>query len=465
MVNPYYQNLIKSIAQITVGPPLGLAYIATVLENKGYVVIIIDANAERLSVSETVARVVNFKADIAGLTAVTPTIGICAQIAEEIKKHDNSIFTIIGGIHATVLPEETLKEYLHFDFLIRGEGEFAFAELLGALNRKLVLNNIKGLVYRKFNEIIVNEPQVRIENLDELPFPARHLLKNRLYKTFDSDKMTCVIAMRGCSAKCIYCAVNLVSGKKCRKRSPYSVIGEIRLCVSEYNTRFIAFLDDTFTFDKIWVHNLCGEFIKTGLNKRVTWSCLTRVDNVDYGLLQHMKQAGCTRVEFGIESGSEKLLEYLKKGIAIQQIKDSFLLAKKIGLSTMGFVILNVPGETKETIAETKRLIMELDPNFLQLSFATPYPGTELFQLCVKDNLLMSKDWSRYIFLNNQIIKNNLITESGLKRLMWDIQRSFYLRPKYLFSMFAYICKHPTKIMTILWASCNAFKKLLYLDE
>lgn len=462
LVNPYYQDLIKSIAQITVGPPLGLAYIAAVLENKGYVVNIIDANAERLSVSETVARIVNFKADIAGLTAVTPTIGICANIAEGLKKKNNSILTVIGGIHVTVLPEETLKRYLDFDFLIRGEGEFALLELLEALNKNSSFINIKGLAYRAMDSVIVNEPQIHIENLDQLPFPARHLLKNRLYKTFDSDKMTCVIAMRGCPAKCIYCAVNLVSGKKCRKRSPSNVIEEIQLCVSDYNTRFIAFLDDTFTFDKLWVQSLCGEFIKTGLNRRVRWSCLTRVDNVGYDLLRQMKQAGCARVEFGIESGAGEILEYLKKGITIQQMKEAFWAAKKAGLSTMGFVILNVPGETKETIAQTKRLIMELAPDFLQLSFATPYPGTELFQLCVKDNLLITRDWARYIFLNNQIIKNNLITESELKNLMRSLQRSFYLRPKYLFNMFVYICKNPAKIRTILWASCNAFKKLLY---
>lgn len=460
LVNPYYQNLTQSIAQITVGPPLGLAYIAAVSENKGYAVDIVDANAERLSVKKTVDRITEFKADIVGLTAVTPTVGICAQIAEELKGKDRLILTVIGGIHATVLPEETMKECLYFDFLIRGEGDLAFVELLDALNRKLGLSSVKGLVYREFNKIIINAPQISIENLDKLPFPARHLLKNSLYRTFDSDKMTCVIAMRGCPAKCIYCAVNLVSGQKCRKRSPFNVIEEIRLCVFKYNTRFIAFLDDTFTFDKNWVHGLCDEFIKTGLNKRLRWSCLTRVDNIDSNLLKHMKQAGCTRVEFGIESGSEKILEYLKKGINIRQIKEAFSAAKKIGLSTMGFVILNVPGETKETIAETKRLIMELDPDFLQLSFATPYPGTELFELCVKDNLLMSKDWSKYIFLNYQIIKNNLITEDEFKKLMRDIQLSFYLRPKHILNMWLYAFKNLTQIKVIVWAGKNAFKKL-----
>lgn len=464
LVNPYYQKITRSIAQITIGPPLGLAYIAAVLEQNGYTVSIIDANAEHLSLEEIVARIMRRGADLIGLSAVTPTVQMCYQIAAEIKRLDNSILTVIGGVHATALPEETLNEFIHFDFLIRGEGEFVFVELLNTLNNNATLNSIKGLVYRDNGRIIMNEMRSNIEDLDKLPFPARHLLSNRLYRTFDSDRMTTIIAMRGCPAKCIYCAVNLVAGRKCRKRSPNNVIEEIKLCVSEYGTRFIAFLDDTFTFDKTWAHNLCAEFIRTGLNKDIKWSCLTRVDNIDYGLLRHMKQAGCIRVEFGIESGSQELLDYLKKRITTQQVREAFLMAKKIGLSTMGFAMLNIPGETAETIAKTKRLIMEIEPDFLQLSFATPYPGTELFELCAKDNLLMSKDWSKYVFLNYQVIRNNLITESELKKLMWDIQHSFYLRPKYIFGVLGYTLKNPVIIWTMLWAGLNALKKLFLKD-
>ncbi|MFH1045347.1 MAG: radical SAM protein [Candidatus Omnitrophota bacterium] len=461
LVNPYFQKKTQAVAQITVGPPLGLAYIASALERKGYVVNIIDANAERLSVEDTVSRVLESKPDLAGFSAVTPTIGICHQLAERVKKEKNSIVTVAGGIHPTSLPEETLKDYAGFDFLIRGEGELALAQLISALNDHAALDNIKGLGYRKLGRLFVNGIADSVEDLDELGFPARHLLKNSLYRTFDSDRMTSVIAMRGCPNSCIYCAVSLVAGRKCRKRSPAHIIEEIETCFHEYKTSFVAFLDDTFTFDKLWMHKLCDGFIMSGLNRKVKWSCLTRVDNIDPDLLRHMKQAGCVRVELGIESGSQKILDYAKKGISIQQTKEAFLMAKEAGLSTMGFAMLNIPGETRDTISATKKLIMELEPDFLQVSFATPYPGTELFEICRKENLLISRDWSRYLFLNSQIIKNPVISESELKVLMRDIQQSFHLRPKYILKMFLYMLKNPQSIKTMFWAGTNAFQKLL----
>ena len=462
LVNPYFQKQTQSIAQISVGPPLGLAYIATALERNGYIVNIIDANAERLSCEETVSRILEFKADLAGFSAVTPTIGICHQIAGKLKKKNNNILILTGGIHATSLPEETLRDCLNFDFLIRGEGEFALVELLGALNNNTALDNIKGLAYRNLGNIIVNGLPDTIDNLDELGFPSRHLLKNSLYKTFDAGRMTSIIAMRGCPANCIYCAVSLVAGRICRKRSPANVIEEVEACLHKYNTSFIAFLDDTFTFDKLWVHGLCDEFVRSGLCRKIKWSCLTRVDNVDLDLLKHMKKAGCIRVELGIESGSQKILDYAKKGISPKQTREAFFMAKKAGLSTMGFAMLNVPGETRDTILETKKLIMEVEPDFLQVSFATPYPGTELFEICKKNDLLTSRDWSRYLFLNNQIIKNPAISENELKELMQNIQRSFHLRLKYILKILLYMLKNPRSIKTMLWAGSNAFKKLLF---
>jgi len=190
----------------------------------------------------------------------------------------------------------------------------------------------------------------------------------------------------------------MVSGRKLRKRSPANVLEEIQLCFSDYNVRFFAFLDDTFTFDKGWVHSLCLQIIESGLNRHIRWSCLTRVDNVDLGLLKHMKAAGCLKVEFGIESGSPRILESLKKGITTEQVKNAFYLAKKAGLTTFAFAMLNAPGETLQTIAQTKKLILETDPDFLQVSFATPYPGTGLFEICKRDNLLATQDWSRISF-------------------------------------------------------------------
>jgi radical SAM superfamily enzyme YgiQ (UPF0313 family) len=462
LVNPYYQERTKSIAQITVGPPLGLAYIAALLEQFGYEVNIVDANAEQLSQQEVVRRIMNIGADLVGLSAVTPTIYTCGHIADLIKKQNENILTVIGGVHATVLSETILRECPAFDFLVKGEGEFVLVELLSALNGERLLENVRGIGYRRGTSIVINEGQGIIDELDKLPFPARHLLKSKLYRTFDSDKMTSMIAMRGCPANCIYCAVSLIAGKKCRRRNPSKIVEEINLCIFEYGVQFVAFLDDTFTFDKIWTHSLCDKFIRNGIHRRIRWSCLTRVDNVDTPLLKHLKEAGCVRVEFGIESGSQALLDYLKKGITISQIKGAFAQAKKIGLSTMGFVMLNIPGETKETIAETKKLVLEVEPDFLQISFTTPYPGTELFERCTREDLLITKDWSQYIFLNRQVIKNENITEEEFQKLIWDIEHSFHLRPGYLFFILLYILKNPTSIKTMLWAGANALKKLIF---
>lgn len=460
LINPYYQQYTRSIAQVSIGPPLGLAYIACALEQNSYKVNIIDANAEKLSDKDIICRVKQLKPALVGLTAVTPTMHICYRLAEEIKKEEPSTIVVIGGVHATSLPEETLSECLDFDFLIRGEGEFALIELVDALNNNKALNAVEGLVYRENGKIILNDLRDPVSNLDILPFPSRHLLPNRLYKTLDSSRMTCIIAMRGCAAKCIYCAVEKVAGRRLRRRSPSNVAKEIESCFYNYGIRFIAFLDDTFTFDKTWVHKFCDEFMRTGFYKDIKWSCLTRVDNVDLDLLKHMKQAGCVRVEFGIESGSQKILDFLKKGITINQVKEAFGMAKKVKLATFGFAMLNTPLETRETIAETKKLIMDLGPDFLQLSFATPYPGTELFEVCEKKGILISKDWSKYIFLNNQLIRNKELSEDELKKCMWDIQRSFYLKPKYILKMLVYMFKNIEAIKTIVWAGVNALKLL-----
>ena len=175
-----------------------------------------------------------------------------------------------------------------------------------------------------------------------------------------------------------------------------------------------------------------------------------------------MKEAGCIRVEFGIESGSPKVLEYLRKGITLSQIKQAFALAKEVGLSTMGFVILNAPGETKADILETQRLVMDVDPDFLQISFATPYPGTELYKRCLESGIEIEEDWSNYIFLNRHVIKNKSISEEELDRLMRQMQRSFYLRPKYFLKMILYVLSSPKRFKTVFWAGAIALKKLLF---
>lgn len=457
LVNPCYQSRISSIAQISVGPPLGLAYMAAMLNRlKGVDIRIIDANALAIPDDELCRSILDISPDIVGFTATTPTIDQVGRILNSIKASNRKILTLIGGIHATLMPYETLKKYESIDFLIYGEGEYTFLELIKALKDNKDVNGIKGLFYRDNGKLIRNSPRSFIKNLDELPFPARDLLPNHLYKSPDSKNFTCIIAIRGCPARCIYCAVRKIAGSKLRKRSPKNVVDEIEECYRNYNTNFFSFLDDTFTYDNEWVMKLCNEIRNRGLNNKIKWICLTRVDCINEGLVRAMKEAGCYKIELGVESGAPEILEYIKKGIKLEQVKKAFQIAKKLRIKTMAFVMLNAPIETSATIEKTRKLIFELEPDFLQIAYMTPYPCTELYEECKSKGLVKTSDWEKYIFLNNIIIKNKNLSELELRRAKMDLERSFYLRPNYLIKRVISILRGEEKIMPFVWASFNS---------
>lgn len=436
LINPCFQDKIKSIAQTTIGPPLGLAYLAAVLEKHDHKVIIIDANAERLSQSEIVKRVLAFDTGFIGLTATTPTIHLAAIIASRIKSVKDDISTIIGGVHATMLPKETLEKFRCFDYLVRGEGEYIIAEIIEKIEKKMCLDNIPGLCFRKDGALVINKPAQFIKDLNLLPFPSRHLLPNHLYKSPDSKKFSTIIAMRGCPGSCSYCSTKLLFGKKVRLRSPSKVLEEIDICVKKYGVKQLSFLDDTFTSDKAWVYELCRLMKIRGMHKKISWICLTRADRVDEKLLNEMKSAGCCRVEIGIESGSDKMLDFLNKRISRSQMVHSFKAAKKAGLETMAFVMLGIPGETKKDIKKTKQLIRLCSPDLIQISFCTPYPKTAIYDFCVKNEIFKDKNWQNQIFLKNTNILNCNISDKEYKKIKRNIEIGFYLRPKKMIYLF-----------------------------
>lgn len=462
LVNPSYQSRISAIAQISVGPPLGLAYMAAMLKGlKGVQIRIIDANALAIPDDELCSKILDISPDIVGFTATTPTIDQVGRIISRIKASNSKILTLIGGIHATLMPYQTLKKYKSIDFLISGEGEYTFLELIKALKDNKDIGGISGLFYRDNGKILRNSSRPFIKNLDELPFPARDLLPNHLYRSPDSKNFSCIIAMRGCPARCIYCAVRKIAGSKLRKRSPKNVVDEIEECYKKYNANFFSFLDDTFTYDNGWVKNLCDEIKNRGLHNKIKWICLTRVDCIDEELVRRMKEAGCYKIEFGIESGAPEILAYIKKGIRLEQVKKAFKIAKKLRIKTMAFVMLNAPIETLDTIEKTRKLIFELEPDFLQIAYMTPYPCTELSDECNRKGLVKTRDWSKYIFLNNIIIKNRNIPEEELRRAKRELERSFYLRPKYLMNRIISILRGEEKTGPFVWASLSSLRNLM----
>lgn len=422
LINPPFRARTARIAQASLGPPLGLGYLAASLEAAGVTVAILDANALGLSFQETVHRATRVGARVVGLSAATPSVRLAGRIACGIKAARRSTVTVLGGPHATALPRETLAEEGGFDALVSGEGEAALLALASGEA------SAPGL-YRHVNGKVRGHGLGHVANVRALPWPARHLLPNHRYRTPDSSHFTTIIAQRGCPATCTYCGVPALVGREVRRREPEDVAAEMAACHRDLGVRYVGFLDDTFTLDGLWVHALCEAVRAERLPGRVRWSCLTRANAVDPPMLRALRSAGCVRLEIGIESGSASVLHSLKKGVSLASMRRAFREARTAGLSVLGFVMLNAPGETPADLEATVELVESLAPDHVQVSLATPYPGTAMREECVRRGIAIDSNWERYSFLNDVVIREPSRSLDLLRNTVSRLNRTVYLRP------------------------------------
>ncbi len=430
LINPAFQQGIRAIAQTTVGPPLGLAYIAAVLEREGYDVDILDANALNLDMKEIRDRAGEYAPDFIGFTATTPTVDLVHDAASSVKEVLPGVKALAGGAHVTCLPGETLDRYPAFDYLFLGEAEKTIVDFLKRVDDEDALKEVRGIAFKdSCGDKNITGPAEWIRDLDSVPLPARHLLPMHRYRSPDSRRITTIIAMRGCPAYCIYCNVPGMFGREVRTRSPEAVVEEMLICQKEYGTEFFYFIDDTFTTDREWVLTFCDRLSKETFEKKASWICLTRPDCLDREQLSAMKRAGLIRIELGIESGSEQSLRFLGKGVRKEKITEAFHLAKELGISTLGFVMLNIPVESRERMKETEELIRKTDPDFLQVSFLTPYPGTPYYEHCREKELLKTEHYGDYSFLNSVVAVNPLVGEKEVRKFFRRLNLRFYLHP------------------------------------
>jgi radical SAM superfamily enzyme YgiQ (UPF0313 family) len=430
LINPASKNVETSSLLGITAPPLGLAYLASTLEKDGHSVKIIDALALGTSLSSIEHEVKKDKPSIVGVTSTTPTIRDALMTVEAVKRACPNAVTVIGGPHVTFLPLETLKKCSQLDIVCVGEGENTIHELAQAVEDKAALSNVRGIVYRSGNHIAEAPPQPLINDLDSLPFPARHLLPMSRY-TVLGKKATIghVITSRGCPFNCIFCASSLLFGRKFRARSPRNVIDEIEQVVSDYSPDTLEFTDDLFTLDHKRVEAICDEMKTRGLD--VPWACSSRVDTISRELLHKMKEAGCTFIYFGVESGSQRTLNQMRKGITIAKVEDAVKWAKKVGIETLASFIIGWPNETVDDIENTLTFARRLGTDYAQFSFATPYPGTELYNLAKKQKLLLTDNWSEYT-AGRPIIYTGEYPAEELSKLLLHAYKSFYLSPKIL---------------------------------
>lgn len=410
-----------------VAPSMGLAYLAAVLERYGYRVEILDAPAFQLSHKQLPEEFRRRKPDIVGVTATTavaPSAFKTARIAREVLPES---LIVMGGPHITFLPERTLEEEPSIQVGVVGEGEYTLLELVQAWEEGGDLRRVKGIVYRENGRIRFSKPRPLIENLDELPFPARHLLPMDRYKVFGKhETLGLIFTSRGCPYNCTFCSSSLIFGKKFRARSPRNVVDEIEEFVDRYKSNRIEFVDDLFIFDKKRVLEICREIKRRGLD--VVWVCSARSDLVDGELLKALRDAGCVMIYLGVESGVQRVLNLMRKGIKVEQSIRAVRLAKDAGLQVVASFVLGTPGETWEEALETIRFAKRLDPDFVQFSLATPFPGTELYRYAKEKGLLLTEDWTKYTVLK-PVMRTEELSERELKKLIKKAYFDFYLQP------------------------------------
>jgi len=415
-------------------PPLGLLYIASYLEkNSHHEVRIIDAPVEGLNYPEIEKKIAEFSPDIVGITALTFTLVDVLKTAKIAKKAVPETKVVMGGPHAYIYPEETIK-FEDVDFLILGEGELIFKQLADTIEKKGDLSKIPSLVYKE-NETIKKTPMAgMIENLDGLPHPARHLVPYKKYNSilFPRTPVTTMFTSRGCPYRCSFC-LRPHLGKLFRARSPENVLDEIKKCV-DMGIRDFLIYDDTFTVNRKRVLKICDLIISEGLN--INWDCRARVDTVDEKLLEKMKKAGCIGIHYGIEAGTEKVLKNLRKQIDIKKAKEVCRVTKSLGIKTLVYFMLGSPGETRQDIEETFRLMLELKADFVHLTIFTPFPATELYLKGLETGIIKNDYWREFARNPSKDFVpphwSEFFTLEELKKLLVEGYKKFYLRGEYI---------------------------------
>lgn len=424
LVYPPSRSVIKEVLGAT-SPPLGLAYIASVLESEGEEVRIIDSLVEDLSLNDVRKVISKWSPDLVGVSSITSNFYDALEVARVAKELGCKV--VMGGVHVTFKDVETLKSFPYVDFVVRGEGEYTTLDLVRALERNVEPKKVLGLTYRSGDVIKKNPPRPFIRDLDGLPLPAYHLLPMEKYVS-EGERYATMITSRGCPFSCTFCSSSRICGKKWRGRNAEKVADELELLTEEYNVRTVEFLDDTFTLNKRRAEEICDELVKRKID--VPWACSSRVDTINAKLASKLKRAKCFVVYLGVESGSQRILNLMRKGITISQAEKAVRLMKKVGLEVLTSFILGMPSETVEEAEKTIDFAVKLNPEYAQFTIATPYPGTELYDYAEKNDMLLTRDWSKYDTLTP--VMKTMIEADKLTKLLRKAYFQFYVRLGYL---------------------------------
>lgn len=408
-------------------PPFGLLYLSAVLKQHNHEVDLIDGffNTDE----KTLKWISDNNIKCVGITCVSYNWVRAKDLAKKIKHDFPDTKVIVGGPHPTVWKEKCLEESNDIDVVVYGEGEYTLLEVLDKFDANESLKGVKSTIIKDGKKVITNPPRELIKNIDTLPIMDRDIINMWDYQPsplfYKRLPWTAIFASRGCPFCCTFCH----SDRRVRLRSNDDVIKEIEYVIKKYGIKDLTFYDETFTLNKKRVIDFCNEIIRRKLD--IVWSVNARVDTVDLGILHKMKEAGCWRILYGIESGVQKNLNRMKKGITLEQVRKAVNLTKKVGIESYGMFMFGLPGETFELGMETIKFACSLPLGYAAFVAIIPLPGTELYE-----EVHNEQGWKGLEHLHNGAISyvSNDITEEQLSKLVRISYRKFYLRPKYILS-------------------------------
>jgi len=411
---------------------LGIGYIASYLREVGnHEVKIHDGLLQNSRVADFAETLTSFSPDVVGISGqTTPSIYDVYQTAKVAKNHDPGTLVVVGGAHVTFQDEDVLRDCPEIDVVVRGEGEFTAYEILREISENRCYDRVQGSTTRVGTKIVRNPDRPYITDLDSLPFPAYDLLNLPRYFPHGS-RIAPMITSRGCPYQCIFCSSSRITGKRWRGRSAENVVQEIELLQNRYGVRDVTFIDDLFTFDYKRVEDICSLMTKGVEN--IGWTCSSRADIMARHpeMADWLKTAGCHTLYIGAESGSQRILDRIKKGIRLNQIISAVKRAKAVGLEVVLSFILGIPGETHEDIHSTIDFACRLDPDLAQFTICTPYPGTPLYDEAVENGWMAVTDWSQFTVLEPTMDIPELSRKS-IKQHLTRAYYKFYTRPSFI---------------------------------
>lgn len=457
----FEENLPTVSEEFGVYPPLGLAYAASILENAGHEVILVDARALKLSKEDTLKRIREFSPDMLGFMLTTYMFRLTLDWIKFFKQK-TGLPIIVGNINLTLYPKETMS-HKEIDYGIIGSALNPLPLLIKAIENNTGLKKIKGIAYKVKNKIVIQPPSNLKEELNNLPYPARHLLPNHLYYQFISKRknFTIMITTMGCPGQCSFCYLKKIPYQE---RSLKSIIGEILECYNKYKVREIDFFDPSMTNNKKRLKKLCEMILKQDLD--LHWSCRARVDQVDEELLSLMAKAGCKRIYYGIESGCQEVLNKNKKGITLKQIEDAIRLTKRNNIQALGFFMTGQIGDTKQSILESINFAKKIGLDYIQACRTISKPKTDLDYLMQQNTHY--DYWKNYVLgtVEEKRIPTpwTNLTEEEKFKLTRKMYKEFYFRPIYIIRNISKI-KSKHELTRYIRTAFDIFKKRSLKDE